>query len=248
MSEQALYVDGLTVTFGDFKAIDDLSLMLDFGEIHAIIGPNGAGKTTLLDVVTGKSKPREGRVELAGAGDLLSKNESEIALAGVGRKFQKPSIFEALTVRDNLRLATRSRAHSIIQEILRRLGPMEERRIDDVLQTIGMADAEDRPAGQLSHGQKQWLEIGMLLIQEPKVLLLDEPVAGMSDDETERTAALVKALRGPERALVVVEHDMAFVEEIADVVTVLHEGRLLVQGAMDKVKTDLRVVEVYLGR
>ncbi|MBX2854346.1 MAG: urea ABC transporter ATP-binding protein UrtD [Rhodobacteraceae bacterium] len=248
MNSLALSIDGLTVSFGAFKAIDNLSLTLDYGEIRAIIGPNGAGKTTLLDVITGKSSPRTGRVTLSGAGDLLAKSEPEIALSGVGRKFQKPSIFEALTVRENLRLATRARERSIFGEMVRHLEEREEEKIDSVLDTIDMVDADRRRAGELSHGQKQWLEIGMLLIQEPKVLLLDEPVAGMSDDETERTAALVKALRGPERALVVVEHDMSFVEEIADLVTVLHEGRLLVQGDMATVKSDPRVIEVYLGR
>ncbi|NYZ14428.1 urea ABC transporter ATP-binding protein UrtD [Azospirillum sp. RWY-5-1] len=244
----ALYVDGLSVRFGSLRAIDNLSLLVNRGEIRAIIGPNGAGKTTLLDIVTGKTRPDTGTVLLDGGLDLLAMSEPQIALAGVGRKFQKPSVFEALSVRDNLRLALRAPGRSIFAEMGHRLGAAEEARAEAMLERIGMAGMGARRAGVLSHGEKQWLEIGMLLLQEPRVLLLDEPVAGMSDSETDRTAELVLSLRAPDRAIVVIEHDMSFVERIADVVTVLHEGRTLVEGSMARVQADARVRDVYLGR
>ncbi|AQQ03879.1 urea ABC transporter ATP-binding protein UrtD [Roseibium algicola] len=247
MSE-ALLIDNLSVTFGSFKAINELSLYIDYGTVRAVIGPNGAGKTTLLDAVTGKSPATKGRIILDGRTELTELKEPEIVLAGVGRKFQKPSIFEALTLEQNLALALRSASRSSIAEMFHRPGSEELARIQTVLETIGMAGWGDRSAGILSHGQKQWLEIGMLLMQEPRVLLLDEPVAGMSDEETDRTAELIMALRTPERAIVVIEHDMGFVERIADRVTVLHEGQLLVEGQMEAVKVNPRVVEVYLGR
>ncbi|KAA1057055.1 urea ABC transporter ATP-binding protein UrtD [Azospirillum argentinense] len=244
----ALYIDGLSVRFGAFRAIDNLSLLVNRGEIRAIIGPNGAGKTTLLDIITGKTRPNTGQVMLDGTLDLLAMSEPQIALAGVGRKFQKPSVFEALSVRDNLRLALRSAGRSILREMGHRLTADEEGRADAMLHRIGMAGVDTRRAGVLSHGEKQWLEIGMLLLQEPRVLLLDEPVAGMSDVETERTAELVLSLRSPERAIVVIEHDMSFVERIADLVTVLHEGRPLIEGSMARVQADPKVRDVYLGR
>jgi urea transport system ATP-binding protein len=248
MTARALYIDGLTVAFGAFQAITNLSLLINFNEIRAVIGPNGAGKTTLLDVITGKTRPKKGRVVLEPSEDLLSLSDVQIALSGVGRKFQKPSIFDALTVEDNLRIALRSKRRSVFREMTHTPTPEEEALIDRVIEEIGMAASADRLAGVLSHGEKQWLEIGMILVQQPKILLLDEPVAGMTDEETERTAALVKRLKSPARAIVVIEHDMSFVREIADVVTVLHEGKLLMEGPMSQISKDARVVDVYLGR
>jgi urea transport system ATP-binding protein len=247
-AQRALYIDGVTVAFGAFQAITNLSLLVNFNEIRAIIGPNGAGKTTLLDVITGKTRPKKGRVVLEPSDDLLKLSDVQIALNGIGRKFQKPSIFEALSVEDNLRLALRSKQRSVFGEIAYKPGAEDQKLIERVLNEIGMKPSAGRRAGILSHGEKQWLEIGMLLVQEPKILLLDEPVAGMTDEETERTAILVKRLKSPARSIVVIEHDMSFVSEIADVVTVLHEGKLLVEGPMSKVSADPRVIEVYLGR
>jgi urea transport system ATP-binding protein len=248
MTARALYIDGLTVAFGAFQAITNLSLLINFNEIRAIIGPNGAGKTTLLDVITGKTRPKKGRVVLEPSDDLLRLSDVQIALSGVGRKFQKPSIFDALSVEDNLRLALRSRHRSVFREMAHTPTAEEETLIAAVIEEIGMTASAGRRAGILSHGEKQWLEIGMILVQEPKILLLDEPVAGMTDEETERTAALVKRLKSPSRAIVVIEHDMSFVREIADVVTVLHEGKLLLEGPMSQVSEDARVLDVYLGR
>lgn len=243
----AVEVIGLTVAFGNFVAIDDLTFAAEYGHVRGVIGPNGAGKTTLLDVLTGKSRPRSGRVLLDGAIDLAGMNEVQRALAGIGRKFQKPSVFEALTVRENLDLALRLHRSSLIREVL---APKSEKTatIDALLETIGLTGRRDTLAGILSHGEKQWLEIGMVLVQSPKVLLLDEPVAGLSDRETEHTAALVRSLRAPGRSIVVVEHDMDFVEQVADQVTVLHEGRTLFDGSMADARTDPRVIEVYIGR
>jgi urea transport system ATP-binding protein len=248
MTARALYIDGLSVAFGVFQAITNLSLLINFNEIRAIIGPNGAGKTTLLDVITGKTRPKKGRVVLEPGDDLLRLSDVQIALSGVGRKFQKPSIFDALSVEDNLRLALRSRKRSVFREMAHTPTAEEETLIAAVMEEIGMTGACKRRAGILSHGEKQWLEIGMILVQEPKILLLDEPVAGMTDEETDRTAALVKRLKSPARAIVVIEHDMSFVREIADVVTVLHEGKLLLEGPMSQVSEDASVLDVYLGR
>ena len=248
MNGTALYINNLSVAFGSLRAVDHLSMIIKYGEIRAIIGPNGAGKTTLLDIITGKTRPNSGEVALDGKVDLLAMSDANVALSGVGRKFQKPSVFEALSVGDNLRLALRTAELSMFREMFRTPSPADEARIADVLETVGMGALASRPAGVLSHGEKQWLEIAMLLLQEPKVLLLDEPVAGMSDAETERTAELVTSLRAPERAVVVIEHDMNFVQRIADVVTVLHEGQLLIEGSMARVQADPKVREVYLGR
>jgi urea transport system ATP-binding protein len=244
----AIQVDGLNVTFGDFVAIPNLSFVAYYGEIHGFIGPNGAGKTTLLDVITGKTSPRSGTVLLDGNIDLLRLSEPKIALAGVGRKFQKPSVFEALSVRENLELALRLRPGSILSELRAWADPRRAKRVDEVLEEIGLTDRANDPAGILAHGQKQWLEIGMLLMQRPKLLMLDEPVAGMTDSETAHTADLVRRLRAPDRAILVIEHDMAFVEEIADKVTVLHEGAPIFEGRMSAARADPRVREVYLGR
>jgi urea transport system ATP-binding protein len=245
-AETILWVDGITVTFDGFKALDDLTLTLEKGELRCIIGPNGAGKTTLMDVITGKTRPDLGRVELVPDHTELTKlSEFEIARLGIGRKFQRPTVFQGHTVFENLELASRG-PKGVLHTLFGRLGAAERSRIDEVLQLIGLADQRHRRAGLLSHGHKQWLEIGMLLVQDPKVLLLDEPIAGMSHQEAERTAELVKTLAG-ERTVVVVEHDMEFVRQIARKVTVLHEGSVLAEGTMDKVQADPRVIEVYLG-
>lgn len=243
----ALYINGLSVSFGGFAALTRLTLEVRYGQTRALIGPNGAGKTTLMDVVTGKTRPTAGEVFLDRTLDLAKLDEAEIARSGIGRKFQKPSVFEALTVDRNLELAVR-RGCDWAAMLRSRLETAQRERVDEVLETIALADERDRLAGTLSHGQKQWLEIGMLLVANPRVLLLDEPVAGMTDDETARTAELIGRLRSPQRAIVVVEHDMDFVGRIADLVSVLHEGQLLSEGSMEKVRHDPRVIQVYLGR
>jgi len=241
-----LYLDGITVSFDGFKALDNLSLTIDAGELRCVIGPNGAGKTTLMDVITGKTRPDDGKAVFGQSADLTRLSEAEIAHAGIGRKFQKPTIFERLTVFENLELAMKADKR-VRTTLFSKLDSEQQDRIAATLALIGLKESADRTAGLLSHGQKQWLEIGMLLVQEPKLLLLDEPVAGMSDQETERTAELFLSLAGT-HSLVVVEHDMAFIETIARKVTVLHEGRVLAEGPMEQVKSDQRVVEVYLGR
>jgi urea transport system ATP-binding protein len=245
-AETILVVDGVTVSFDGFKALDDLSLTLERGELRCIIGPNGAGKTTLMDVITGKTRPDSGTVRLTATGtDLTSLSEFEIARLGIGRKFQRPTVFQGHTVFENLELASRG-PKGVLHTLVRGLGRAERARIDEVLARIGLGEHRRQRAALLSHGHKQWLEIGMLLVQDPQVLLLDEPVAGLSHQETERTAELVTALAG-ERTVVVVEHDMDFVRHIARKVTVLHEGKVLAEGRMDKVQSDPRVIEVYLG-
>jgi urea transport system ATP-binding protein len=241
-----LYLEDITVSFDGFKALDSLSLTIDAGELRCVIGPNGAGKTTMMDVITGKTRPDSGRAFFGQTIDLTAFTEAQIAHAGIGRKFQKPTIFESHTVFENLELAMK--ADKRVRRTLRaRLSSEEEGRIAETMRQIRLDASAARPAGLLSHGQKQWLEIGMLLMQEPRLLLLDEPVAGMSDEETERTAELFVSLAG-RHSLVVVEHDMAFIARIARKVTVLHEGRVLAEGALDTVQNDARVVEVYLGR
>jgi urea transport system ATP-binding protein len=242
MSGVALVVDAITVEFGSFRAIDNLSLAIDFGEVRAVIGPNGAGKTTLLDVISGITRPRQGRVMFGDAMDLVRQSESDIAGAGVRRKFQKPSIFEGLDVRQHIVIGAQGGLRPKLT------GTALDARVKDVLQSVGLSALADRPAAELAHGQKQWLEIGMVLASNPVVLMLDEPVAGLTDEETERTALLVRALRRDDRAIIVVEHDMDFVEKIADRVTVLHEGRTLFEGSMANAKADERVKDVYLGR
>ena len=247
MSRHAVEVIDLTVAFGDFVAIEKLSFVAEYGHVRGVIGPNGAGKTTLLDALTGKSAPRHGRMLLDGTTELTGMSEVARALAGIGRKFQKPSVFEALTVIENLDLALRLHRRSLLREILAGQAG-KAAKIDLLLETIGLAARRNAMAGTLSHGEKQWLEIGMVLVQEPKLLLLDEPVAGLSDRETARTAELVRSLRSPGRSIVVVEHDMDFVERVADQVTVLHEGRTLFDGSMADARQDARVIEVYIGR
>jgi urea transport system ATP-binding protein len=241
-----LYLDGISVSFDGFKALDNLSLTIDPGELRCVIGPNGAGKTTMMDVITGKTRPDAGRAVFGVDADLTRMSEAEIAHAGIGRKFQKPTIFEQLTVFENLELAMKADKR-VRATVFSKISSHEKDKIVATLTLIGLQESAARTAGLLSHGQKQWLEIGMLLTQEPKVLLLDEPVAGMSDAETERTAELFLSLAGS-HSLVVVEHDMAFIETIARKVTVLHEGSVLAEGPMEQVKNDERVIEVYLGR
>ena len=238
----ALLVEMLSVSFGAFKALDSLSLAIGYGEVHAIIGPNGAGKTTLLDVVSGITRPTGGRVVFDGTFDILRASEAAIGRAGLRRKFQKPSVFDSLSVRDHVAIGARAGYRRAPDEAAL------ARRVDEIVATIGLEDHASRPAAELAHGQKQWLEIGMVLASDPKVVMLDEPVAGLTDEETHRTAALVRDLVRPDRAIVVVEHDMDFVEKIADRVTVLHEGQTLFEGSMADAKADRRVVDVYLGR
>jgi urea transport system ATP-binding protein len=246
MGHAMLWVDDVTVSFDGFRALDRLSLVLDPGELRCIIGPNGAGKTTMMDVITGKTRPDTGRVFMDGSRIELTKlSEHEIAQAGVGRKFQRPTVFEQLTTFENLELACRA-PKGVRHTLFARLTSEQEGRIAAALDTIGLRDATGTRAGLLSHGQKQWLEIGMLIVQDPKVMLVDEPVAGMTHQEIEHTAELLLALSG-QRTVVVVEHDMEFVRRIARTVTVLHEGRVLCEGSMDQVQNDPKVIEVYLG-
>jgi urea transport system ATP-binding protein len=241
-----LYLNGVTVSFDGFKALNNLSFAIESGEMRAIIGPNGAGKTTMMDVVTGKTRPDLGDVMFDGSYDLTRLDEAEIAELGIGRKFQKPTVFESHTVNDNLELALKSdrRARAALWW---RESSTERGRIDELLKTIRLTAVRDRLAGSLSHGQRQWLEIGMLLAQEPKLLLVDEPVAGMTDAETRQTAELLKEIHR-NRTVVVVEHDMAFVRDLGVKVTCLHEGSVLAEGTIDQVSANERVVEVYLGR
>ncbi|MBZ9953652.1 urea ABC transporter ATP-binding protein UrtD [Mesorhizobium sp. B2-2-4] len=245
-SNTILYLDGVSVSFDGFRAINNLSLVLDKGEMRAIIGPNGAGKTTMMDIVTGKTRPDEGEVFFDGQVDLTRHDEAEIAMMGIGRKFQKPTVFESHTIEENLMLALKG-PRSIFPALFHRRSPAETRRIDDILGTIRLGDKRDELAAYLSHGQKQWLEIGMLLAQDPKLLLVDEPVAGMTDAETEETARLLKEI-ARDHSVIVVEHDMHFVRELGVKVTCLHEGSVLSEGTLDFVSADERIVEVYLGR
>jgi urea transport system ATP-binding protein len=241
-----LYLDGVSVAFDGFRAINNLSLVLDKGEMRAIIGPNGAGKTTMMDIVTGKTRPDEGEVFFDGQVDLTRHDEAEIAMMGIGRKFQKPTVFESHTVEDNLVLALKG-SRSIFPALFHRRAVEEARRIGEILGIIRLGDRRDTPAANLSHGQKQWLETGMLLAQDPKLLLVDEPAAGMTDAETEETARLLKDINQM-HSVIVVEHDMHFVRELGVKVTCLHEGSVLSEGTLDFVSADDRVVEVYLGR
>ena len=241
-----LYLDDISVSFDGFKALNKLTLAIDAGELRCIIGPNGAGKTTMMDVITGKTRPDSGTAFFGQSIDLTRLSEPEIAHAGIGRKFQKPTIFQQHSVFENLELAMKTDKR-VRRSLFARLRDDERDRVADTLRQIRLDGEAERPAGLLSHGQKQWLEIGMLLVQEPQLLLLDEPVAGMTDDETMRTAELFVSLAG-KHSLVVVEHDMAFIKELGGLVTVLHEGSVLAEGDLDSVQNDDRVIEVYLGR
>ncbi|MEX8519451.1 MAG: urea ABC transporter ATP-binding protein UrtD [Leptothrix sp. (in: b-proteobacteria)] len=245
----ALYLDDITVSFDGFKALNNLSLSINVGELRCIIGPNGAGKTTMMDVITGKTRPDAGKASFGSTIDLLRLRENDIAQIGIGRKFQKPTVYEELSVFENLELALKAdrRARA---SLFHRLTGAQLDRIGEIITLIHLKNDAQRTAGLLSHGQKQWLEIGMLLMQDPKLLLLDEPVAGMTDEETERTAELFLSLEG-QHSLVVVEHDMKFVDQLTEgrkTVTVLHEGSVLAEGKLSDVQANEKVVEVYLGR
>ncbi|PYE87325.1 urea ABC transporter ATP-binding protein UrtD [Phyllobacterium leguminum] len=241
-----LYLDGVSVSFDGFKALNSLSFMVEPGELRAIIGPNGAGKTTMMDIITGKTRPDEGQVFFKGDIDLTKKDEAEIARLGIGRKFQKPTVFESHTVWDNLELAL-NRKRGVFATLFYTLTAQDKARIEEILSTVRLAGRKDDLAANLSHGQKQWLEIGMLLAQEPELLLVDEPVAGMTDAETAETADLLKEI-AKTRSVVVVEHDMGFIRELGVKVTCLAEGSVLAEGSIDFVSSDTKVIENYLGR
>ena len=241
-----LYIDDLTVSFDGFKALNELTLYVDPGELRCIIGPNGAGKTTMMDVITGKTRPDSGTVWFGDKLNLLALSEPEIAQVGIGRKFQKPTVFEQLTVFENLDLALAG-GKSFLNTVFAKRTAAQQKKIEEVLDIIGLADQHELPGRILTHGQKQWLEIGMLLAQDPKLLLVDEPAAGMTDVETHQTAELLKAIN-KEKTVMVVEHDMTFVRELGVKVTCLHEGTVLAEGTIDQVSSNERVIEVYLGR
>ena len=242
----ALYLDGVNVSFDGFKAINNLSLCIEPGEMRAIIGPNGAGKTTMMDIITGKTRPDSGTVLFKNEIDLTQYDEAEVANLGVGRKFQKPSVIESLTVFENLELSLKG-GRGVFQALFHKLSGEGLKKIDDILELISLSDKRDLEAANLSHGQKQWLEIGMLISQEPELLLIDEPAAGMTDEETMKTAELFKKL-AENHSLVVVEHDMDFIEALDCKVTVLHEGSVLAEGSLQSVQNNQEVIEVYLGR
>jgi urea transport system ATP-binding protein len=242
-----IYLEDVTVDYDGFKALQKLNFFMDYKELRVVIGPNGAGKTTLLDVISGKVQPTEGRVVFGKSTDLVGLLENEVASLGIGRKFQTPSIFANLTVRENLELSLARPSKGVFATLRARLDDVARRRVDETLETIGLAGSAGARAGGLSHGEKQWLEIGMVLVQDAELLLVDEPVAGMTDEETERTGELLETV-ARDRAVLVIEHDMEFVRRIARKVTVLHEGRVLCEGPVEQVQKDERVMEVYLGR
>ena len=244
--EYCLYMDGVSVSFDGFKALNNLSLYIKPGEMRAIIGPNGAGKTTMMDVITGKTKPDNGTVLFNNTTDLTQFDEAAVANIGVGRKFQKPSVIESLTVFENLELSQKG-GRGIWQALFHSLSNEQEQKITETLELIALSDKRDALAANLSHGQKQWLEIGMLISQEPELLLIDEPAAGMTDEETMKTAELFKKL-AKKHSLVVVEHDMDFIAALDCKVTVLHEGSVLAEGSLESVQKNQQVIEVYLGR
>ena len=240
-----LYLEELNVSFDGFRAINDLTLYIDAGELRCIIGPNGAGKTTMMDIITGKTRPDSGKAFFGQRIDLLKLSEPQIATAGIGRKFQKPTVFEFHRVIDNLELSLRA-DKAVWPTLFAKLSSEQQDYLDETLDLIGLSEQRNLMAGSLSHGQKQWLEIGMLLVQQPHLLLVDEPVAGMTHQEMDRTAELLVSLAG-QHSVVVVEHDMDFVRSIARKVTVLHQGSVLAEGSMDEVQNDQRVIDVYLG-
>jgi urea transport system ATP-binding protein len=242
-----IYLEDVTVDYDGFKALNGLNFYMDYKELRVVIGPNGAGKTTLLDVVSGKVQPSVGRVIFGRNTDLVGRRENEIASLGVGRKFQTPSIFANLTVRENLELALARASKGVLATLQARFSGEQRERIETTLETIGLALHAAERAGGLSHGEKQWLEIGMVMVQDAELLLVDEPVAGMTDEETEKTGRLLQGI-AQARAVLVIEHDMEFVRSIARTVTVLHEGSVLCEGPVDQIQNDERVMEVYLGR
>ncbi|MCO6185314.1 urea ABC transporter ATP-binding protein UrtD [Rhizobium sp. L1K21] len=245
-SNSMLYLDGVSVSFDGFKALNSLSFVVEPGELRAIIGPNGAGKTTMMDIITGKTRPDSGDVFFNGVIDLTKKDEADIAQLGIGRKFQKPTVFESHTVWDNLELAL-DRKRTVFGTLFYQLSGEDRDRIEDILETVRLTARKDDFAANLSHGQKQWLEIGMLLAQDPKLLLVDEPVAGMTDAETAETAILLRKI-AETRSVVVVEHDMGFIRDLGVKVTCLAEGSVLAEGSIDFVSNDPAVIENYLGR
>jgi urea transport system ATP-binding protein len=249
MSERGsiIYLEGVVVDYDGFKALNNLNFIVDYNELRVVIGPNGAGKTTLLDVICGKTMPAAGRVVFGKDIDLIGKPEDEIVELGIGRKFQAPSIYANLTVWDNLDLSLKRDSKGVFPTLLGKSTQGERAKIDETLEQIGLRDYTQTRAGSLSHGQKQWLEIGMVILQDPSLLLVDEPVAGMTDKETEQTGRLLQSL-AEKHAIVVIEHDMEFVRQIARIVTVLHEGMVICEGTVDKVQADDRVREIYLGR
>lgn len=241
-----LSLEGVSKSFDGFKAINDLNFYMDEGELRVIIGPNGAGKSTMLDLITGRTQPDVGKIEFERDTDLTQLNEYQINRLGIGRKFQTPSVYIDHTVYENLWLSLKG-SRGVWNTLFSRITPAQQERIQEVLATIGLTDKAQWKAGALAHGQKQWLEIGMLLAQDPKLLLVDEPAAGMTDEETAKTGELLMSLAG-KHSIVVIEHDMVFVRQIARTVTVLHQGHVLCEGTVDQVQADERVVEVYLGR
>jgi urea transport system ATP-binding protein len=246
LTSSLLYLDDVRVSFDGYKALRGLSMVLAPNEMRAIIGPNGAGKTTMMDVITGKTRPDEGTVFFGGTVDLTKRDEAEIANLGIGRKFQKPTVFENHSVETNVMLALKA-PRGAFATLFGKAARERQEKVDGILRRIRLWDHRARRAGDLSHGQKQWLEIGMLLAQDPKLLLVDEPVAGMTDAETQTTAELLREI-ARDHSVVVVEHDMHFVRELGVKVTVLHEGAVLAEGSLDAVSADPRVIEVYLGR
>ncbi|MFN7994959.1 MAG: urea ABC transporter ATP-binding protein UrtD [Bryobacteraceae bacterium] len=246
MPDSVVYLEGVTVDFDGFKALSNVNFWVEPGELRVVIGPNGAGKTTLLDVICGKTKPVEGRVIVESLTDVETLSEHQIARLGVGRKFQTPSILRQLSVFENVELALRRKRNSVFATLFDLHEPGNKERIEVVLQTIGLQEKRHQRAEFLSHGEKQWLEIGMVLAQDPKILLIDEPAAGLSDKETYKTGELLLSIAG-KRSIVVIEHDMNFVRQIAKRVTVLHEGRVLCEGPLEQVQNDPRVIQIYLG-
>ena len=242
-----IYLDNVTVDFDGFKALNQLNMIVDYHELRVVIGPNGAGKSTLLDVISGKVQPASGRVVFGQATDLIGLRENQIAALGIGRKFQTPSVYTTLPVWDNLDLSLHRKNKGFVATLLSKLNSEESDKIAQTLETIGLTKKAHVLAGQLSHGEKQWLEIGMVLLQDPELLLIDEPVAGMTEQETEKTGELLKSLTD-KHSLIVIEHDMEFVRQIAKMVTVLHEGTVLCEGFVENIQNDPRVIEIYLGR
>ena len=246
MNQFILTIEGANKTFDGFKAISDLNFYVDEGELRVVIGPNGAGKSTMLDLITGRTRPDTGKVEFAKDTDLTRLNEAQINRLGIGRKFQTPSVYVDHSVEENLWLSLEG-SRSVFSTLFSRVTPPQRERINEVLKTIGLTSKARSKAGLLSHGQKQWLEIGMLLAQNPRLLLVDEPAAGMTDEETAKTGELLMSLAG-KHTIIVIEHDMTFVRQIARKVTVLHQGHVLKEGTVDEVQQDEQVIEVYLGR